>query len=190
MPRTIAERADVLPVLGELFRRHGFEGASLAVIAKATGLGKGSLYNFFPGGKEEMAAAVLTNVEEWFEANLFTPLFAVTEPAGAAAAVAGMMTAADSYFRSGRRMCLVGVFALGDVRDPFADRIQSYFQRWIDALAHALTQLGPDPVEARGIAEEVVAGIQGALVTARATDDPTLFTRVLNRLRRRCGLPE
>ncbi len=190
MPRTIAQRADVLPVLGELFRRHGYEGASLAVIAKATGLGKGSLYNFFPGGKEEMAAAVLTNVEEWFETNLFTPLFAVTDRAGAVDAVAAMVTVVDAYFRSGRRMCLVGVFALGDVRDPFADRIQGYFQRWIDGLAHALAQCGHDPADAHGIAEEVVAGIQGALVTARATDDPALFARVLNRLRRRCGVPE
>ena len=58
MPGTVAERADALPALGEVFREHGFEGASLALIGERTGLGKGSLYHFFPGGKEEMAAAV------------------------------------------------------------------------------------------------------------------------------------
>lgn len=187
MARSVAERADVLPVLGELFRAHGFEGASLAVIAKATGLGKGSLYNFFPGGKEEMAAAVLANVEEWFESNLFAPL---SDAPDGVAAIAAMFTAVDGYFRSGRRMCLVGVFALGDIRDPFGARIQGYFQRWIDSLAAALVRAGQDAGEARGVAEEVVAGIQGGLVMARATDDPALFGRVLDRLRRRCGLAE
>ena len=59
MARIVMERADVLPMLGEVFREHGFEGASLAAITARTGLGKGSLYHFFPGGKEEMAAAVL-----------------------------------------------------------------------------------------------------------------------------------
>ena len=59
MARMIRERQDVIPLLAEVFREHGYEGASLALISEATGLGKGSLYNFFPDGKEEMAACVL-----------------------------------------------------------------------------------------------------------------------------------
>ena len=51
MARTVAERSDVLPLLAEVFREHGYEGASLSLISKATGLGKGSLYHFFPGVK-------------------------------------------------------------------------------------------------------------------------------------------
>jgi len=51
MARTVAERADIVPKLGEIFREHGFEGASLALIGQKTGLGKSSLYHFFPGGK-------------------------------------------------------------------------------------------------------------------------------------------
>jgi hypothetical protein len=43
------------------------EGASLSLISEATGLGKGCLYHFFPGGKEEMADAVLSEIDGWFE---------------------------------------------------------------------------------------------------------------------------
>src|SRR5690606_19015858 len=32
---------------GEAFRRHGYEGASIVVLCKYTGLGKGNLYHFF-----------------------------------------------------------------------------------------------------------------------------------------------
>ena len=66
MARTIAERPDAVLALANTFRLHGFEGASLSVISAETGLGKGSLYNFFPGGKEEMARAVLDEVNTWF----------------------------------------------------------------------------------------------------------------------------
>ena len=60
--------------LGEVFRAHGYEGATLALISEATGLGKGSLYHLFPGGKEQMAAEVLADIDAWFELNIYAPL--------------------------------------------------------------------------------------------------------------------
>lgn len=174
-------RGELLGLLGEVFREHGFEGASLALITARTGLGKGSLYNLFPGGKEEMAAAVLDEIEGWFEANLYRPL-REDEPA---AAIAGMFAATDAYFRSGRRVCLVGAFALGDVRDRFGERIDRYFAAWRDALTSALLRSGRDEADARDLAEEIVSGIQGGLVTARALNDPEVFGRTLRRLEAR-----
>ncbi|MEM8810542.1 MAG: TetR/AcrR family transcriptional regulator, partial [Cyanobacteria bacterium P01_G01_bin.38] len=35
--------------LTPVFRRYGYEGASLSMLSKATGLGKASLYHHFPG---------------------------------------------------------------------------------------------------------------------------------------------
>ena len=80
MARMIAERSDVVPVVAEVFRTHGYEGATLSVITEATGLGKGSLYHFFPGGKEELAAAVLEEIESWFRVNVFAPLASNRDP--------------------------------------------------------------------------------------------------------------
>jgi TetR/AcrR family transcriptional regulator, lmrAB and yxaGH operons repressor len=65
MARIMTDRSAAIPALAEAFREHGFEGASLAHLCEATGLGKGSLYHFFPGGKDEMAAAVLADVDAW-----------------------------------------------------------------------------------------------------------------------------
>ncbi|MDR4307341.1 TetR/AcrR family transcriptional regulator [Chelatococcus sambhunathii] len=181
MPRMVAERTDVLPALGECFREHGFEGASLALIGAATGLGKGSLYHFFPGGKAEMAAAVLAEIDGWFEREVFAPL-KDSEPPDAG--IAAMFEATETYFRSGRRVCLVGCFALGDVRDRFAEAVRSYFQRWIDALRLALQRAGASPDEALRRAVDVVGGIQGAIVLSRALDDPGVFSGMLARMRR------
>jgi len=184
--RKIAERGDVIPLLGEIFREHGFAGASLSEISDRTGLGKGSLYHFFPNGKEEMARAVLDDVAGWFETNVFKPL---RESADPDAGIDHMFKAVVRFFQSGRRVCLVGTFALDDTRDRFASEVQSYFAVWTRVLAAALKRSGYDAKAAREAAEDVIAGIQGALVLARAQDDPGVFTRAIKRLRQRMKRP-
>ena len=73
-------RAAALPALAELFRERGFDGASLSDIGERTGLGKGSLYHFFPGGKEEMATSVLDEIAGWFEEAVYRPLRGSEDP--------------------------------------------------------------------------------------------------------------
>lgn len=168
--------------LAEVFRAHGYEGTTLALISEATGLGKGSLYNFFPGGKEQMATEVLTSIDRWFVDNIYAPLRASSDPAKG---IAQMYAATDDYFRSGQRVCLVGVVALGASRDIFSDQVKTYFVGWVDALAAALRHLGNDRGLARRNAEHAVLEIQGALVIARACDDPKVFSRALSESRKR-----
>lgn len=182
MTRKLAERSDVIPLLGEIFREHGYAGASLSAITARTGLGKGSLYHFFPGGKDEMARAVLDDVADWFETRVFAPLLDSEEPA---AGIDQMFRAVVQFFHSGRRVCLVGTFALDETRDRFATEVQSYFAAWTHALAAALRRSGLETRRARSTAEDVVAGIQGALVLARAQDDPALFVRAMKRMQQR-----
>lgn len=182
MKKTITERADVLPVLAEVFRAHGYEGTSLALITAATGLGKGSLYHFFPGGKEQMAAEVLADIDRWFNETVYDPLRKAADPAQG---IADMFASVDRYFHSGRRVCLVGVVALGAARDAFGEQVKAYFVGWIVALATALRRTGLEKAVARQRAEQVVLEIQGALVLARALDDPKVFARTLNQAKQR-----
>ncbi|MBB3877698.1 TetR/AcrR family transcriptional regulator [Sphingomonas pseudosanguinis] len=179
MARIVAERADTLPGLIEAFREHGYAGASLSTIGAATGLGRGSLYHFFPGGKREMAEAVLADIAAWFEASVFTPLADAEDPR---AGIEAMMVAIDRYFQSGRRACLMGAWGLGATRDPFAEAITGYFQRWIAALQAALMRGGVAADHALTLAQDVVGGIQGAITLSRALDDPGLFRATLGRL--------
>jgi AcrR family transcriptional regulator len=179
MPRLMGDRSRAVPLLAEVFRTYGFEGASLARITEGTGLGKGSIYNFFPGGKDEMAQAVLDEIDGWFRDQVFQPLRQATD---VQQGVSDMFNAVGRYFLSGRKVCLVGVFALGHERDRFAARVQAYFAEWVQALATALQRGGHDAATALALAEEVVGGIQGALVLARAADEPELFMRALARL--------
>jgi AcrR family transcriptional regulator len=186
MRRIAPNRDQLLGIVAEVFREHGYEGASLSLIGEATGLGKGSLYHFFPGGKEEMASAVIAHIDAWFEDNVFAPLRDSTDPR---TGIERMLAATDSYFRSGRRVCLIGAFALDESRDLFAGQIRNYFGRWVTYLADALERTGHERAEATELAEETVAAIQGALMLARASDDTGVFSRALRRARARLGIP-
>lgn len=178
MPKLIATRAEVVPQVAEVFRAHGFAGASLSQITEATGLGKGSLYNFFPGGKDEMAEAVLDDVERWFQHEIFAPLSSA-QPLQER--ISSMFTNVIDYFASGHRICLVGVFALGVERDKFEDHIRRFFVDWIDALGLALKKSG-NAEHPRELAEEVVSSIQGALILVRGLNDPSRFVSIIRRL--------
>ena len=180
LPKTKDDvRGRVIAQLAEVFRAHGYEGTSLSLITEATGLGKGSLYNLFPRGKEQMAEEVLTHIDGWFERHVFAPLREDASGEG----VAKMFDAVDRYFESGGRVCLVGVFALGSARAHFGQAVRDYFRAWQLALAGALRHQGFAPSEAKQLAEDILLGIQGALVLARANDDTRVFRRAMKRLR-------
>jgi AcrR family transcriptional regulator len=57
-----------VPILLKLFRQFGYDGVTLSKISQATGLGKASLYHYFPGGKAEMAEVAGRSVarDEYF----------------------------------------------------------------------------------------------------------------------------
>ncbi|TCL03904.1 MULTISPECIES: TetR/AcrR family transcriptional regulator [Sodalis] len=174
-------KTELVARIAEIFRECGFEGASLSRITEGTGLGKGSLYHFFPAGKEEMAAEVLLHIHRWFAGHIFLPL----EQENAFGALDDMWREVDDYFQSGKRVCLVGAFALDGTRDRFATAISGYFRRWIAALGGALRRAGVDDATCAVLSQEVVAGIQGALILARALDDAEFFSKSLLRLQRR-----
>ena len=177
MARLVTERTDALPGLGEVFREHGYDGASIALISKATGLGKGSLYNFFPGGKSEMLTAVLSDIDAWFGKAIFDPLEHAVD---ARSAIIGMFEAVTKYFRSGERVCLVGSLGMSASCDPFAEAVARYFSHWIAALAECLVKGNVPETDARRLAEEAVAGIQGAIILSRALDDRGAFHRIVS----------
>src|SRR3972149_8976232 len=52
-------RERILGVSAEIFRRQGYEGTGLKQIVAAAKVPFGSLYHFFPGGKEQLGAEAI-----------------------------------------------------------------------------------------------------------------------------------
>lgn len=186
MARTVLERSDAVRALATVFRKRGFEGGSLSVIQQETGLGRGSLYHFFPEGKTDMARAVLDQVGKWFEEQVFEPLRTAENATGA---VEEMLRELAGYFMSRESVCLFAAITLGQEKETFADAVRSYFTDWVDALAEALQRCGLSTQEAAARALDAVATIQGGLILARAYGDDSTFLRIIDRTEQRLLAP-
>jgi AcrR family transcriptional regulator len=179
-------REELLDHLLALFRRQGFDGASLAQLSEATGLGKSSLYHHFPGGKLEMGAAVLAHLEAGIHVALGP---ALTGPPSER--LDRVLAVVDGLYDSGRLPCLLERLCASVDRAAFQASLGRVFgdlQARFETLA---LQAGVSEANARERAEDAVVRIQGALVVGAGTADPAVFTRALARIRgellARCG---
>jgi TetR/AcrR family transcriptional regulator, lmrAB and yxaGH operons repressor len=179
MPPPLVAYDDVVERLFAVFRNQGYAGASISQIAEATGLGRSSLYHYFPGGKEDMALAVLRHVELSMREQLFTPLCGSGAPAKRLKA---MIDAYDEMYDGGRDVCLLGTLVLGGSRQRFQEQLKTIFEEWIAALERLALDAGVPAKAARERAEDAVVRIQGALILAGGLDDAGPFRRTLRSL--------
>lgn len=179
MPPALLSREEVVERLMTVVRRCGYDGASLAELSKATGLGKSSLYHYFPDGKDDMVRAVLEHLEGVLRERVFTPL---RGSGPARRRVEQMVRTLDDFYRGGREACVLGNLVLGTSRTRFRRQLQAIFDEWIEALAVALTDAGLSKAVARARAEDAVIRVEGALVLAGGMDDVSMFGRALKQM--------
>lgn len=168
-----------IPCLLGLFRQYGYDGATLAKISAATGLGKASLYHHFPGGKDDMVETVLDYLESWMGQNIVQPL---EQPGDPQARLQHMCDRLSEVYQGGTQPCLSAILLLGSARDVFHDRIQAIYQRWLDAIATVLRDAGMPATLAQQRAEDGLIRIQGALVLAQGLNQAAPFQRVMQQL--------
>jgi len=165
--------------LTRAFRRHGYDAATLARLSQETGLVKASLYHYFPGGKTDMARAVMDRAADWLEGAVLAPL---RGPGTPAERIEAMTRALDAYYAGGRESCLLGVMVVGDGRDAVSGHVRAALRTWIESLADALREAGVDPIDADARAEDAVVRVQGAVTLARGLGDVGPFRRLMEAL--------
>ena len=165
---------DILNEAEALFRQKGYRNTTMADIAKATGLLKGSLYYYYPS-KEELASAILSRVQSGVGGHIMG--IAHDEDRPAAERLRAMMEATRDYFLQ-TRGCLMAILGLESADTPmeFTAGIQSYFREWAGALAHVL-QDRYAPEEAQNRAEDAVVWVEGALLWLRICGEEAPFLR-------------
>lgn len=180
MPAAIRPLDEVLDLLLDTFRKDGYDGASLARLSKITGLGKSSLYHYFPRGKEEMLAKVLRHLEARLERDLFAPM---RESGSPKAKLNAMLDVIDAFYEGGKRACLLERACASVDRARFRKPLQHVFASWIGALEGLCLEAGVERGQARHRAEDVVARIEGALILSAALSDTAPFARALQQIR-------
>jgi AcrR family transcriptional regulator len=184
--QVVADTRDrFLTATNESFRRRGYNGTSLKHVTAAAQAPTGSLYHFFPGGKDELAAEVITTsgaaYRELFEAiadAAASPGDAVSDFFDGAALVLEETLFIDP--------CPIGTVAreVASTNEPLRAATERVFQSWVDAAATRLAAAGVDNEEAERLATAMIAALEGSFVLARAKRDANVL-RDTGRIMRR-----
>ena len=178
-------RDRILTATNELFRRHGFNGTSIKQITLAAQVPMGSLYHFFPEGKDQVAREAIETSGPAYE-QLFEII--ADEAADVSEAVTNFFEGAAEVLEATDfiDICPIGTVAreVASTNDSLRVATANVFASWIAAVAARLEAAGvPDP-EANGLATTVVASLEGGLMLARAARNtaPLLATGTAIRL--------
>lgn len=80
---TVTARELILQTAARLFQRQGYHATGLNQIVQESGAPKGSLYYYFPGGKEELAVAAILWTKDTIGAKIHRALSVEENPAKA-----------------------------------------------------------------------------------------------------------
>ncbi len=175
MPRTSTARGDMIAATADLFRRHGYAATGLEEILAASGAPKGSFYHHFPGGKNELTVEVLDFSRDAVRGLIERLASAAPTPGALVTAIAARQAAdlRDSGYERGCPVATVALELAGG-SDVVAQASSAAFASWSQPLATALEAAGHASAEAQRLACWALAGLEGALLLARAARDASV----------------
>jgi AcrR family transcriptional regulator len=167
VPSETKER--ILDTSGELFRRQGYMGTGIKQIVEEAGAPFGSIYHFFPGGKEELGAETIRR-----SGALYGLLFAefvgpeVDLVKGVRAFFAGAAeTLVETDFADA---CPIATVALeiSSTNEELREACADVFDLWIEGGTARFVEAGIKRKKARELVIEMLAALEGAFVLSRA----------------------
>lgn len=165
-------RERIIEAGSALFRRQGYAGTGMKAIAAAAHAPFGSIYHFFPGGKDELSAEVIRAAGRVYAA--LVPMIFDAEPDVALATRNALRGAArtlrDSDYADA---CPIATVALevASTNESLRLATAEVFADWVAALAARYEEAGLAPRVARRLALGLVSMLEGAFVLARAAKD-------------------
>jgi TetR/AcrR family transcriptional repressor of nem operon len=180
-------RTRIVMTAMELFWEKGFQSTSVADILSRSQVHSGSLYHFFPG-KQDVLAAVLEAYRDGIEEWLLKPAWSgVDDPIERIFALLGgyriQLVSTDCSYG-----CPIGSLAL-ELHEPdpgIRDLLSVNFSQWVDAIHACLIAAGarlPARLDRRGLAEFTLTVMEGAIMQARTYRDIASFDRSIAMLR-------
>ncbi|HWE08417.1 MAG TPA: TetR/AcrR family transcriptional regulator [Solirubrobacteraceae bacterium] len=163
-------RERIVQASAELLSRQGYAATGVKQIVTAAQAPFGSIYHFFPGGKEELGAEAIRRSGRLYE--LLIP--AVFDPApDLVSAVRAFFAGAAEHLRETdyADACPIATVALevSSTSEPMRQACADVFESWIAAGLPRFTEGGLGEDAARRLVIAMIAALEGAFVLARAT---------------------
>jgi AcrR family transcriptional regulator len=164
-----ATRERILEASSELFRHQGFAGTGVKQIVAEASAPFGSIYHFFPGGKEQLGEEVIRSSGALY--GQLIELFFTPGCDPVAATRAFFAGAAQTLIETGYAdACPIATVALevSSTSEPMREACAEVFESWISATAERLREAGLGRARSRSLAISMLCSLEGAFVLARA----------------------
>ncbi|MGI5404950.1 TetR/AcrR family transcriptional regulator [Streptomyces sp. CA-135486] len=161
-------RDRIVIAAARLLQRQGYVGTGIKQIAKEAEATLGSVYHFFPGGKESVAVAAIEYGGQEFAMLLRDALDSADDPGAAVEACARQLAEGlrASGWTDGCPVTATALETLGsesDIQQACAKALRSWEQIVTEKLLHSGFQ-APDAGE---LATIIISALEGAEVTAQ-----------------------
>ncbi len=162
-------RQNLITTTSRLMEEQGYHGTGLNQIIKESGAPRGSLYYYFPEGKEELAEAAIVERGRWMTTFTTDQLAAEADPIVAIGGLLRQMAehTCSSDFCGGAPLAAVTLETAG-ASDRLRAACQGAYAAQQRAFADALVAGGYPAPRAASLATMIVAAIEGAMVLSRA----------------------
>jgi TetR/AcrR family transcriptional repressor of lmrAB and yxaGH operons len=168
MGREAKHRDKIVRATAELLRRRGYAATGINEIAELSGAPKGSLYHYFPGGKEQIAAEAVRYAGERVCATISDLARTHQSPADAVRAYGQLLGGwmAKSGFIDGCPIATT-MLEIGPNDSAIVEAGRAAFASWAEGFADALRTSGVAAAKAHNVARSAVMILEGALILAR-----------------------
>jgi TetR/AcrR family transcriptional regulator, lmrAB and yxaGH operons repressor len=158
--------------------RQSIADTTLSGVVKDAGAARGSLYHFYPGGKDQLVMDAVELVDEWAVTKLREAEASTPEQAGAlfVELFRGLMSDDDAS------SCPITTVVVDDGSGPLRERAALTFTHWRTEFAALLRRTGMADKESASVAALHLAACEGALVLSRAGRDRAAFETVAEAL--------
>lgn len=183
MPVKKVDKRTIIKESLNVFRQKGYHNTTMADIAVACGLLKGSIYHYF-ASKEALMKEVIQYLHEWYKREVFA--IAYEEHKSSEEKLDELAVISEQIFYQEQGGCLMANIGLetANTYPDFAVLIKGFFEEWIAALAYIFSA-HYDKKEARFIAELSVGEIEGAVMLMQVYQDPGYLKRVHQHIKQR-----
>lgn len=169
MAKNTAAKTVIIETAARLFQTQGYHGTGLNQIIRESGAPKGSLYYYFPEGKEQLAVAAVKRTADMVAERIQSGMISLSgDPAVMLQTFIYHM--ADSYDEGEHQAGLpVAAVALemADQSESIREACLEAYEQWHRIIADQLTQSGMPVNIAEEAAATVNAMIEGAFITVR-----------------------
>jgi AcrR family transcriptional regulator len=164
-------RDRILDATIRLFRRQGYTATGIKQIVSEGNAPLGSVYHYFPGGKEQIGTEALARSGERIRSTIARAADAPDLPAAINNYfVVNAERLRDSDYQRGCPIATVALETASDV-EPIRRVCEDVFGSWQTTLARVFTDAGIDDADAGSLATFVLSSYEGALTMSRALRD-------------------